>query len=164
MGACDCPAFSHSLRSRWRQFSGPVLILWSSRSGCWASRCSWTHLGSEAAVERQVSPSCLLKLQAGDQQSPTGPLPEVPCPANAQPCWLGLTEQPELSAPECNPWLKRLCPGTSTWQRSRHGRRQRGMGSQKAFCFSRRNCRGRPEVVMQSFRGVGWIYDSPSPW
>ena len=60
-------------------------------------------------------------LQAGDQQSPTGPLPEVPCPANAQACWLGLTEQPELSAPECNPWLKRLCPGASTWQRSRQG-------------------------------------------
>lgn len=71
MGACDCPAFSHSLRSRWRQFSGPVLILWSSRSGYWASRCSWTHLGSEAAVERQVGPSCLLKLQAGDQQKQT---------------------------------------------------------------------------------------------
>ena len=66
-----CPAFCQTLRSRWRQFSGPVLILWSSRSGCWASRCSWIHLGSEAAVERLVGPSGLLKLQAGDQQKQT---------------------------------------------------------------------------------------------
>ena len=43
------------------------------------------------------------------------------------------------------------------------GRGQRGMGSQKAFCFSRRNCSCRPEVMMQSYRGVGWIYDSTQP-
>ena len=34
-------------------------------------------------------------------------------------CWLVLAEQPELSAPACNPWLKRLCPGACTWQRSK---------------------------------------------
>lgn len=39
------------------------------RSGCWAGRCSWAHLGSEAAAECLVGPSCLLKLQAGNQQT-----------------------------------------------------------------------------------------------
>lgn len=57
---------------------------------------------------------------------------------------------------------KGCVPGPPPGKASR-GRGQRGMGSQKAFCFSRRNCSCRPEVMMQSYRGVGWIYDSTQP-
>lgn len=68
---CDLPQFPSLPEEKVETGLGlccVAVILWSFRSGCWASRCSWTLLGPEAAVERLVGPSCLLKLQAGDQQ------------------------------------------------------------------------------------------------